>query len=111
MEIAMETKKCTHCGEHKPVDQFRRYYGGRKGTYRYCKSCERLITRYRYLVGKDSAATQQECEELAKLRKLFDLRHELGLETPLREHRAEVRTSDLLDEQLEKAEAALNEGM
>jgi len=36
------TKICKQSGETKPLDQFRRYYGGRKGTYKTCKFCEKI---------------------------------------------------------------------
>ena len=107
----METKTCTHCGELKPISCFRKYYGGRKGHYRYCKTCEKLNTRHKYLVGKGDAATQQEREELAKLIRLYELRETLGLETPLHPCKPAISAADLLEEQLAKAEAALHENV
>ena len=39
------TKTCKQCGVIKPLEQFRNYYGGRKGTYTVCKSCEKINSR------------------------------------------------------------------
>ena len=38
----MNAKTCKQCGELKPIEQFRKYYGGRKGTYTTCKTCENI---------------------------------------------------------------------
>lgn len=105
----METKRCTHCGETKPLDQFRAYYNGRNGHYRNCKTCEKINIRYRYLVGKGAAALPHELEEIHKIERLYEARHAKGLETPM--HRGERGgASALIDELLAKMESG-NESM
>ena len=45
----MNVKICKQCGQIKPIEQYRKYYGGRKGTYKVCKSCEKINARAKYL--------------------------------------------------------------
>ena len=78
----METKVCTSCGVDKPINDFRQYYAGRKGHYRYCKACERIETRRKYLVGKDELAPK-ELQELADIEELYELRTAKGLRPPV----------------------------
>lgn len=75
------TKICRQCGEIKPIDQYRRYYGGRKGHYNTCKFCERINSREKYLANKDTL-TQAEDEELHKIYKLWEYQMVLGLRPP-----------------------------
>jgi 5-methylcytosine-specific restriction endonuclease McrA len=35
----MNTKKCTQCGEVKPLDQFTKWSGSKDGRRSYCKAC------------------------------------------------------------------------
>lgn len=101
----MDTKTCTHCGETKPLSSFRHYYGKCKGSYRYCKTCEKINTRYRYLVGKGANITDVERQELAKITKLYDARAAAGLETPL--HKREYGgATELVDQLLDKVGVA-----
>ena len=51
----MGTKVCKRCGRELPVDQFRNYYGGREGSYSFCKTCEKIEQRRKYLLAKDAA--------------------------------------------------------
>lgn len=101
----METKVCTHCGELRPLSMFRAYYGKRKGHYRYCRMCERLLMRYKYLTGKGDAVTQEESEELAKLKKLYEYRHAAGLETPGKGRNIHGATAAIVDKLLEEFES------
>ena len=103
----IDTKICSHCGEEKPLSSFRHYYGGRKGTYKYCKDCEKIITREKYLVAKGVRRTPQEEMELQKIHKLYELRVSVGLEAP-RHSDNRVGTVDLIDQMLAKAEAMKN---
>lgn len=102
----MDTKMCKQCGETKPVDRFRSYYGGRKGTYNTCLACEKINTRYKYLKSKydDSNINEDEMFELEKIYKLYNLQKSLGLHPPIRSipgytHRTEV---DVLMDKYEK---------
>lgn len=80
----MATKTCKQCGEIKPLDQFRPYYGGRKGTYRTCKLCEKINSREKYLLNKSSSGTisADEVEELEKIHDLWEAQVQLGLQPP-----------------------------
>lgn len=100
----METKTCTHCGRTKPTSSFRQYYGGRKGSYRYCRSCEKLLMRYKYLISKGGAAMQKERDELANLEKLYEYRRAEGLETPGHGYRTHGTTASIVDQLLAEYE-------
>lgn len=51
----MREKKCKQCTLSKPMDMFRQYYhydsfGSRTDArYKYCKDCEKVNSRYKYL--------------------------------------------------------------
>lgn len=107
----METKVCTHCGEELPISSFRPYYGRRSGTYRYCKKCERLLMRYKYLVGKGENISECDAEELAKLNKLFEYRRAAGLETPGHGSKVHKATATIVDELLAEFEANNDENV
>lgn len=105
----MNTKICAQCGEEKPISSFRPYYGGRKGTYSFCKDCEKIMTREKYLMSKGDRMTIQECDELERIRKLYELRRSAGLKAP--RHRNETKhggATALIDEMLAKMEAKCN---
>lgn len=91
----MKAKTCKQCGELKPIEQFRRYYGGRKGTYTMCKQCERINSREKYLVGKADRRTEAEEQELAKIHELYILQSKLGLQPPIRSGRSTSLVDDL----------------
>lgn len=78
------TKICKQCGELKPIEQFRKYYGGRKGTYRTCKFCEKINSREKYLRRKECNGTITDTEriELEKIHTLWDYQRAIGLEPP-----------------------------
>lgn len=97
----MAFKTCSACGAEKPIEAFRPYYGGRKGTYRYCRTCERIMQREKYLIAKGDAATQQEREELEKIHKLYSIRETKGLKPP-RYSKDRVGATDLIDQLLAK---------
>lgn len=80
----MLTKVCKQCGEVKPLEQFRPYYGGRKGTYTTCKTCERINSREKYLASKAANDTLIEAEqiELQKIHQLWDYQTQMGLCPP-----------------------------
>lgn len=93
----MDTKTCSRCGVDKPLDNFRSYYGGRKGTYKYCKECERIESRRRYLVGLGGKATLEQAKTLAAIERLYDIRAERGLDVPGRTRAdAPISTDDLV---------------
>jgi hypothetical protein len=103
----MATKPCKQCGELKPVEQFRKYYGGRKGTYNTCKMCEKINSREKYLVGKlnESTITGTEIEELNKIYKLWEYQAGLGLRPP-RRTAEKVPLAESLDTMIERYEIA-----
>ena len=78
------TKICKQCGELKPIDQFRKYYGGRKGTYKICKFCEKINSREKYLRRKENNDTIADAEriELEKIHTLWEYQRAIGLEPP-----------------------------
>ena len=75
------TKVCKQCGESKPQDQYRKYYGGRSGTYNTCKACEKINSREKYLSSK-SDPSPKDLDELQKIYKLWDYQKTLGLKPP-----------------------------
>ena len=90
----MDVKTCKQCGELKPITQYRRYYGGRKGTYTMCKQCERINSREKYLTAKGESMTWQEEAELEKIHQLYEYQRSMGLQPPNKQ----VRRASLADE-------------
>ena len=78
----METKVCKRCGREQSVDQFRLYYGGRKGYYSFCLTCEKIEQRRKYLVAKQDDLAPCEAEELRKINELYERRRGAGLKVP-----------------------------
>lgn len=74
-------RKCKQCGDSKPLSQFRRYYGGRKGWYTTCLACERINSRYKYLLKKKEPSAA-ELEEFGKIQALYDKQRDAGLRPP-----------------------------
>lgn len=102
MNEQMQT--CKRCGEAKPLSQFRKYYGNRKGHYTYCLECERIETRRKYLAGK-STLTTEELNELETIEKLYDARAKHGLNSPNRRSgKSKVQT--IVEQQLAKMVSA-----
>jgi hypothetical protein len=77
-------KPCKQCGEIKPQAQYRKYYGGRKGSYNTCKLCEKINSREKYLSGKaaNGDLSAAETTELQKIHTLWDYQSSLGLCPP-----------------------------
>jgi len=93
----MDVKTCKQCGELKPVAQFRRYYGGRKGTYTMCKQCERINSREKYLTAKGDELNYEEEAELSKIHQLYEYQRNMGLQPPNKQTRRASLSSDLDD--------------
>ena len=74
-------KQCKQCGKMLPISSFRKYYGGRKGTYKYCLTCERINNREKYLMKK-ATFTAEETEELEMIHKLWHIQRMNGLQPP-----------------------------
>lgn len=79
--MAGEFRQCKQCGKMLPITSFRKYYGGRKGTYKYCLNCERINSREKYLMKKDTISAD-ETNELAQIHKLWDVQRMNGLQPP-----------------------------
>lgn len=97
----MEVKTCKQCGEIKPIAQFRKYYGGRKGTYKMCKSCERINSREKYLAAKGDERSFEEDDELLKIYELWEYQRRMGLQPPTKQTRR-AALSDELDSMLDR---------
>jgi hypothetical protein len=104
----METKQCKQCGEVKPLTQFRQYYGGRKGYYTVCKSCEKINSRAKYLERKMDSRTQLEEVELNKIHRLYDAQRACGLQPPRRDSGRHTKLSDSLDDMINAYESKAN---
>lgn len=98
----METKVCKRCGKEQSVDQFRAYYGGKKGLYNFCKTCEKIDQRRKYLARKDSESpdglSSDEQIELDKINELYAARQAAGLSVPIR--RSAKGVTNLVDQLL-----------
>lgn len=81
--MSEQMQSCKRCGAVKPLSQFRKYYGNRKGHYTYCLECERIETRRKYLAGK-KLLTPDELYELETINNLYDAREKHGLSAPNR---------------------------
>jgi hypothetical protein len=92
----MDVKTCKQCGELKPISQYRQYYGGRRGTYKTCKSCERINSREKYLSSKEILTTEENAE-LAKIHALYECQAKVGLRPPVKQGRRKPLTDDLND--------------
>lgn len=78
----MSTKVCKFCGQEKSVDNFRHYYDGRRGTYTYCRDCERIETRRKYLTRRGDKCTPEQIQELQEIHTLYQARAAKGLHAP-----------------------------
>lgn len=97
----MNAKVCKQCGELKPIEQFRKYYGGRKGHYNTCKMCEKINARYKYLRSKGDTIDYQEESEIHKIEELYDAQRKAGLRPPNVGER-KVPLVDSLDDMIAK---------
>jgi hypothetical protein len=104
----MATKTCKQCGESKPIEQFRKYYGGRKGNYNTCKVCEKINSREKYLVSKlnEGTITIPETDELNKIYKLWEYQASLGLRPPRHIAEKAIPLSESLDSMIARYEVA-----
>ena len=105
------TKTCKQCGEIKPLEQFRPYYGGRKGYYTICKMCERINSREKYLSSK-ADLSDKDSDELEKIHVLWGHQRSLGLKPPRTTLGSYLPVSDKLDDMVERYAArakAVNE--
>lgn len=96
-------KTCSRCGVEQPLENFRQYYnrGENGGHYKYCKTCESIESRRKYLAKRGAAATPEQLEELAKINKLYEKRSAMGLDIPGRSSgRTRGRISQIIDEAL-----------
>ena len=74
-------KTCIYCGLTKEDEEFRQYYNRKSGRYTYCKDCEKIEARRKYLCRKDNRSEAEELE-LQKINKLYDARRAAGLQAP-----------------------------
>ena len=98
----MKAKTCKQCGELKPIEQFRKYYGGRRGTYTTCKTCEKINSRAKYLTNKGGKCSDAELTELAKIHELWDAQRAAGLQPPRENTGRKVPLSERLDDMIGK---------
>ena len=98
----MNAKTCKQCGELKPIEQFRKYYGGRKGTYTICKTCEKINSRAKYLTNKGDKCSEAELTELAKIHELWEAQRVAGLQPPRENAGRTVPFSESLDDMIGK---------
>lgn len=100
----MTTKICKQCGELKPIEQFRKYYGGRKGHYNTCKLCEKVNARYKYLKSKGESIDYSEESELNKIERLYEAQRAAGLQPPRKDAERNKPLVDSLDDMISKYE-------
>lgn len=98
----MNAKTCKQCGEHKPIEQFRKYYGGRKGHYTTCKTCEKINSRAKYLRRKGECMNWTEEAELMKIEQLYEAQRAAGLQPPSDHMGRRVPLSESLDDMISK---------
>lgn len=98
----MQTQLCKQCGELKPIEQFRKYYGNRKGYYKTCKSCERINSREKYLRQKGDECTYEEEAELDKIHKLYEFERAAGFQPPRLDTGRRVPIAENLDDMISK---------
>jgi hypothetical protein len=97
----MNAKTCKQCGELKPIEQYRKYYGGRKGHYNTCKVCEKINARYKYLNNKETQ-NSAEITELAKIEQLYEVQRRAGLQPPRKDAERNKPLVDSLDDMIAK---------
>lgn len=102
---SIRTKRCKQCGDIKPIEQFRKYYGGRQGTYTMCKACESINSRAKYLERKGDALNDVEREELDKIYTLYEAQRACGLTPPKSVMGKQVALVDTLDSLISKYRA------
>lgn len=95
--MADQFKQCKQCGKMLPLTNFRKYYGGRTGYYKYCLVCEKINNREKYL-SKKTTLTDAEAEEYEKIQHLWHVQRMNGLQPPHNSNQLSVasRVEDLL---------------
>jgi hypothetical protein len=97
----MNAKVCKQCGELKPIEQYRKYYGGRKGTYTTCKICEKINARCKYLRSKETLSDVEQIE-LDKIEQLYTAQRSAGLQPPRTSAERVKPLADSLDDMIAK---------
>ncbi len=90
----MDVKTCKQCGELKPISRYRKYYGGRRGTYKVCLDCERINSREKYLSSKEMRTAEEEIE-LTQINKLYECQRAIGLQPPVKHGGRKPLAADL----------------
>lgn len=94
------TKTCKQCGEIKLETDYRKYYGGRKGSYTVCKLCEKINSREKYLAAK-AILTEPEQSELSKIHQLWEAQASHGLRPP-RQGKQATSLMDSIDSMMDR---------
>ena len=76
------------------MENFRKYYNGRVGSYTICKVCEKINSREKYLRGKGDSMTELDRAEFDKIHALYEAQRACGLQPP-RRREAASRVDDL----------------
>ena len=97
-------KRCTSCGVDKPIEEFRTYYNRQKGHYPYCKECERIEGRRKYLSRNKEKLNEDQLVELNKIETLYDKRQAAGLSVPSRKRNNNTSVAKLVDAYLAQQE-------
>lgn len=98
----MIMKTCKQCGLTKDIEAFRKYYGGRKGTYKCCLNCEQVNSRYKYL-SKKANPTANDLAELQQIEGLYARQVSAGLKPPQRRKTVMSTVTDMIDSYNEEA--------
>lgn len=102
-------KCCKQCGDLKPIEQFRKYYGGRKGHYNTCKLCEKINARYKYLTSKGESRSTDEDIELYKINSLYEAQRAAGLQPPRKNGERNKPLVDSLEDMIAKYKPAVQD--
>ena len=93
------TKTCSRCGVTKPIEEFRQYYNRPTSRYKFCKTCEKIETRRKYLSKRDSLTPEQQ-KELDNINALYAKRKAQGLDVPGKRKVSEV--ASIVEQQLKE---------
>lgn len=74
----METKVCSVCGREQRVSMFRAYAHNANKLWPYCKECESIEIRRKYLQKKGENISEAEYAELQKINELYKRHAEAG---------------------------------
>ena len=96
--VDVMNKICSMCGREQSVDNFRKYKSGK--PYTYCKDCEAIEIRRRYLEHKGAGCSSDEADELVRINHLYQMRVNSGLNTFGTRKRSSSTCMDLVNEQL-----------